>query len=340
MTPSKLNGHGGIDLTRRTVLKAAALAGLTAGSTTAAAAASHPPGGDVTRAANSPSTYPDVIPLPNGFQPEGIATGNGDVFFVGSLDTGVIYRGRLRTGEGAVLTDPVAGRVAVGLSHDARTNALFVAGGATGAAYVYHAGNGEPLGDYELTPAGSFVNDVVVTRQAAYFTDSFRPVYYRVPLAPDGALPEQSAVEEVSLGGDFQFVSGFNANGIDATPDGKHLFVVNSSTGLLYRVAPASGEATEVDLGGDTLPNGDGILLDGRTLFVVQNQLDQIAVVQLAPDGTAGDLLGVITDDAFDVPTTVAAFGNALYAVNARFGVADPGNADYDVVRVSKEADS
>jgi hypothetical protein len=37
--------------------------------------------------------------------------------------------------------------------------------------------------------------------------------------------------------------------------------------------------------------------------------------------------------------TTVAEFGNSLYAVNARFGIPDPGEADYDVVGVPKRSE-
>jgi sugar lactone lactonase YvrE len=181
------------------------------------------------------------------------------------------------------------------------------------------------------------VNDVVVTREAAYFTDSAKPSVYRLPLGPGGRLPGTGDATTLELGDDFEFVSGeFNANGIDATPDGEYLLVVNTTTGLLYRVDPATGEATEVDLGGASLTNGDGILLDGRTLYVVRNSLNQIAVVDLDAAATSGEVVGTITDPDFDVPTTVAAFGDALYAVNARFGTPPGPDTAYDVVRVSK----
>lgn len=111
---------------------------------------------------------------------------------------------------------------------------------------------------------------------------------------------------------------------------------MNSTTGLLYKVDPESGEATEIDLGGETVTNGDGILLDGKTLYVVRNRNNLIAEIDLKSDATAGDVVDEITDEAFDVSTTVAEFGNDLYAVNARFGVDNPDSAEYDVVRVSK----
>src|SRR5574341_1743139 len=63
--------------------------------------------------------FPEVIALPNGFAPEGIALGRGSRFFVGSLVDGRIFAGDLRTGQGAVLVPAQAGRIAVGMSFDA-----------------------------------------------------------------------------------------------------------------------------------------------------------------------------------------------------------------------------
>jgi len=310
-------------------------------------------------AAAPAGTFPKIIPLPNGFQPEGIAVGRGTEFFVGSLGRlgedgvtltgGAIYRGDLRTGQGAILVPAQEGRTAVGLTVDRRTNYLFVAGGPFGTGYVYDAKTGVLVADYQLTTTPflqTLVNDVVVTRDAAYFTDSFRPFLYRVPLGPGGTLPDQSAVEEIPLGGDFVFLPGaFNANGIAATPNGKWLVLVHSNLGALYRVDPATGEATQIDLGAAAVPSGDGLLLDGRTLYVVQNFFNQIAVVQLDPQLSTGTVERIITDPNFRVPTTIGEFGAALYAVNARFDVAPPpfpGNPpadpslEFEVVRVPK----
>jgi sugar lactone lactonase YvrE len=283
--------------------------------------------------------FPDVIPLPTGFQPEGIATGGGTTFFAGSLATGAVVKGDLRTGQTEMLVPPQAGRVAVGLAYDARTDALYVAGGPTGAAYVYNAATGAEIAEIQLAAGGSFVNDVIVTRDAVYFTDSFLPTLYTVPLAGSGA-PSGTATA-LPLTGEFAFVpGGFNANGIEAAPDGTWLIVVNSTTGALYRVDPATGEASQIALDGEPVVQGDGLLLAGRTLYVVQNRKAQIAVIDLAPDWLSGTVAATITNaDAggrFRVPTTVAAFGNDLYAVNARFGVADPSKAAYEVVRVPR----
>ncbi|HET9588105.1 MAG TPA: hypothetical protein VFO91_04905 [Anaerolineales bacterium] len=280
--------------------------------------------------------FPEVIPLPDGFQPEGIAAGNGTTFFVGSIPTGSIYRGDLQTGEGELLVEFTEedDRAAIGLKFDSRTGLLFVAGGPTGNAYVYDAETGETIAEIELTTEeATFVNDVVVTRNAAYFTDSAQPVLYKVPLENNGELPETPDVEVLDLGGDFEFTEGeFNANGIAATRNGKWLIIVNSFEGALYRVDPETGEATRIELEGGDVSRGDGILLLGEDLYVVQNFLNQVAEVELNERFTAGDIERTIMNDAFRIPTTIAGFGNTLCAVNARFDTEPAPDTEYEVV--------
>jgi sugar lactone lactonase YvrE len=276
--------------------------------------------------------YPDTIRLPDGFQPEGIAIA-GNTFFVGSIPTGAIYRGSLRSGEGAILVPGGEGKAAIGV--DADRGRLFVAGGPTGKAFVYSTRSGRELATYQLTTAATFVNDVVVTRSAAWFTDSVNQVLYRVALGPGGRLGGQSAVQTIPLTGDLVYTTGFNANGIDATRNGKTLVVVQSNTGKLFTASPA-GVTREIDLGGGSVPNGDGILLDGRTLYVVQNRDNKIARIAVDRRLDAGRILGYLTDPDFDVPTTIDDHGQRLYAVNARFGTPPTPSTRYDVVQVRK----
>jgi hypothetical protein len=289
-------------------------------------------------AARPQPPFPDLIPLPNGSSPEGIAIGRGTNFYAGSLADGSVFAGDLRTGRGGVLVPPQDGRIAVGMDVDERSNYLFVAGGPAGAAYVYDLADGSGLATYQLTtePA-TFVNDVILTREAAYFSDSFRPYFYKVPLGPGGALPDPADVQEIALGAGFDFEPGqFNANGIEATANGRHLILVNSFFGSLYRVDPHTGAANQIDLGNGAVPSGDGLLRDGQTLYVVQNFLNQIAVVRLAPDLSRGTVIDTITDPAFRIPTTADDFGNTLYAVNARFDTPPGPNVEYEVVAVPK----
>jgi sugar lactone lactonase YvrE len=282
-------------------------------------------------AAAAPS-YPSTIALPRAFQPEGISI-RANTFYVGSIPTGSIYRGNLRTGTGSVCIQRT-GRAAIGVEVDNR-NRLFVAGGPTGKAFVYNTRTAADLATYDLAPG--FINDVVVTRTGAYFTNSARAELYRIPIGSGGRLG--STVQTIPLQPPYLQAAGFNANGIDATRNGRWLVIVQSNTGKLYRVDPRTGATTEIALGGESVPNGDGILLDGRTLYVVQNQLNQIAVIRVNSSLTSGRVVTRITDPRFAVPTTIDDLGRRLYAVNARFG-SPPATTDYQVVQVRKPTGS
>ncbi|NYG54288.1 superoxide dismutase [Nocardioides perillae] len=278
--------------------------------------------------------FPDRIELPDGFQPEGITVGRGATAFFGSRADGDVYRVDLRTGEGRTISQG-PGTPSVGLKVDQRCR-VFVAGGPAGDARVVDGRTGELLASYRLAPAGSptFVNDVVLTEDTVWLTDSQSPVLYALPLGPGGALPAEPV--RVPLGGEWQQGTGFGANGLTETPDGSALLVVNSGTGLLYRVDPVTGEATQVDLGGARLTNGDGLLLEGTTLYAVLNRQEQVAVVELSADGTSGEVVRTLTDDDFDVPTTVARFGGSLYLPNARFSTPPTPTTEYWVTRIDR----
>jgi sugar lactone lactonase YvrE len=278
----------------------------------------------------------DVIPLPTGFQPEGIAA-KGDTFYTGSLATGAIWRGSLRTGQGIQLVPPQSGREALGLKVVA--GRLWVAGGDTGQAYVYDARTGAPLAVYALAdPADgpTFINDVAVTRDAAWFTDSNRAALYRVPIGDRGAPGPQGGVQTLALTGDFVLQAGFNANGIVATHDGRWLVIVQTNTGQLFRVDARTGVSDRIELQGGDVAAGDGMLLLGRRLYVVQNGLNQVAVVRLDGQLTSGRVTARITDGDFDVPTTIAKGRKGLWVVNARFGV-DPTGATYTIALVPRQ---
>src|SRR5688572_12730825 len=115
--------------------------------------------------------FPKSIPLPEDFAPEGIAVGYGHQFYAGSLTLGDVYAGSLRSGEGSVLVDAPPGRSAAGLKVDESHGWLVVAGGPTGHGYVYDARDGSEVANLTLTTAAAtLVNDVVVTRNALWFT--------------------------------------------------------------------------------------------------------------------------------------------------------------------------
>jgi outer membrane protein assembly factor BamB len=295
-------------------------------------------------------TFPKIILLPNGWQPEGITSGSGMSFYVGSLANGAIYAGDFGTGRGNVLVPGQPGLMTMGMYVDERSNALFVAGGVGGQGRVYDASTGTLLRTYQFqdmsnaAPLSTLINDVILTHEAAYFTDSFAAFLYRVPLGPDGALPDQSAMTRIPLSGDFvqvpqspQAPGGFvlNSNGIEATSNSEWLVIVQTVTGGLFRVDPRTGATKLIDLGGATLPMGDGLLLADSRLYAVQNSAN-IAVVNLNSDLTSGTIERIISDPAFRVPSTITSLGDALYVVNARFDTNPGPDVDYDIVKVSK----
>lgn len=290
-------------------------------------------------------SFPKTIPLPDGFAPEGITLGDGPTAYVGSLWDGSIYAADLRTGAGRILVTGSFGELlAVGLDFDKRSKYWFVAGGLTGDGRVYDTKTGQLID--RLFFGGLFTNDVVVTRKAAYFTDSLIPRIYKVPLTSKGV--PSSAFETLLLHGDWEDadpVPGeivINANGIVATANSRTLIVVNYATGRLYNVDPDTGFATEINLGGNIVPYGDGLVLRGKTLYVVQNFFNRIVVFRLSRDYSAATLTGYLTDADFRIPATADLFGSWLYAVNARFdvcppGVCNPAGLDFDIVRVDQK---
>ncbi|HSU36626.1 MAG TPA: superoxide dismutase [Propionibacteriaceae bacterium] len=291
----------------------------------------------VTPAQARPS-YPDEITLPVGFRPEGIAIGKAPFAYLGSLADGDIYRVNLRTGKGRVISEGGgATKPSVGLKID-RRGLLYVAGGVSGEGRVINSRTGRLLATYPFASGATFVNDVVLTRRAAWFTDSQQPVLYRVARNHHGKRLANARVTKLPLVGDWVQAPGeFGANGIVETPNHRALLVVRTRTGQLFRVNKGTGVAKPVDLGGVSVLNGDGLLLRGRTLYVVQNQDNKVTVFKLNRRGTEGRLVKTLTDPDFDVPTTVASYRDSLYLPNARFGqVPDPAAADYSINRVDR----
>ena len=286
--------------------------------------------------ASSASGFPDRIDLPDGFLPEGISIGRdgGPVAYFGSRADGDLYRADLRTGEGEVFSQG-PGTASVGLKVD-RAGRIFVAGGPSGTGRAVDAATGEVLATYPFTTGESFVNDVLLTDVAAWFTDSRQAQLYRLPTA-GGELPRPGEVDRLPLTGEWvQAAPGTNsANGIASTPDGDALIVMNASEATLFRVDPATGEAARVDLGGVPMTNGDGLLLVGSTLYVVQNRLNRVAVIQLDRRGTSGVVTDHLTSGDFNVPTTVARLGESLYLPNAKFD--DPDQIEFWATRIDRD---
>jgi sugar lactone lactonase YvrE len=314
----------GIQVRRRLALTAIGAAVLAfAGGTVATTA---------TAAPASATLLPKTIALPDGYQPEGIAT-KGPTFYIGSLADGRIMRGSVLTGQISPFIPGTAGDATTGL--EIHGNLLFAAGAATGTLKVYDLRTGRKLAERRVAPVGeSFINDVAVIDNAAYFTDSNKAQLYVLPFSNSGGHGTRFGAVRVLPTPGITIAAGFNANGIETTPNRKALLVIQSNTGILFRVSPRTGAATPVNAGGADLTNGDGLLRRGTTLFVVRNVNNLIVELTLNASGTTGRVVRTITDPTFDTPATIAPFGPFLYAANGRFTTPPTPTTPYHVSRV------
>jgi hypothetical protein len=305
--------------------------------------------------------WPEAIAMPTGWEGEGIELGKGHEFFVGANSfsslfgpysvswlAGAIYKGNLRTGVGDYLVSPT-GKSASGLSYDPRTDYLYAATGygdfTDMGVSVYVASCGDVFSEITFGD-GIVINDCLVTRTGVYCTDSINPDLYKVVLGKGGRLPSNPVVEVIPMP-DFGMVPGFNANGLVGDFDGKQLVIVNITSGVLYLVDTASGEASPLEIEGaeQLFPDGDGLYLNGRTLYILQNFSNKIAVVQLWEDLSGGEFIKNIPGEGepnpLRVATTIIGFGDSIYAINTNFfdwlvGGTPPAEVQSHVVRLRK----
>jgi hypothetical protein len=290
----------------------------------AASAATPAVAGPATHAYAADRRLLDSVALPVNFAPEGIAKGEGATFYAASLVTGDIYRGNLRTGKGEILVNAPVGGEAVGMKADEADHLLFVCGGTTGTAHVYNSRTGALVAQYRFAPNGTaLVNDVVLTAHGAYFTDSYNPDIYEIPIGPFGRL---GRAVTIPLSGPVAAFSknGLNLNGIAATADGNTLIVNNTVLDKLFTVNPVTGASAAINVAGLIPDSMDGMLLEGSSLWVVENTANTVIRVTLSHDLSSGTITSTITSSLFDDPTTVAKYGNELALPNGRYNLGLP----------------
>lgn len=274
---------------------------------------------------------PDVFP-------EGVATDRRH-FYVGSTTDGTIYRGRL---SGKVARPFLLGNAdrsqAIGLAVDA--GKLFVAGGMTGKVFVYNIRSKRLIGSFVVPNPGdpTFVNDLDVAPDGSvYVTDSFRPTLFRIdPGDYRNTSPQTLTVFRDFTGTVLPQLPGFNLNGVVATPNGKFLILANSAAESLYRVRLRDKQVREIGLP-HTPVAGDGLVLLGRRLYVVERQGDigLLVKVRLNSRFSSGHVLSRTTYPSFNDPTTAAFARGRLLVVNSQFGERSAG-VDPDPFTVSK----
>jgi Cu-Zn family superoxide dismutase len=266
-------------------------------------------------AAALPQEY--ALPGPAVF-PEGITTQPGSQrFYVSSTGDGTIFRGRLDRPNTRVFLPPgVHGRTTAACLRATRTR-LVVAGGLTGLIFVYDLRT-KRLVRRLSTGTGGLLNDVAITPKGdAYLTDSQRGLVFRVP----ARLLRKRSGKVRALTPTYRLAQtpvGSFANGI--VPAGRrYLLVVGTTTGVLARIDLRTGRVQAVNLGGATLPGGDGMARSGRTLYVV-NAASRVTEVRLAANWLSGQVRKHITSPRFRFPTTVAIAGRRLLVVNSQYG--------------------
>jgi sugar lactone lactonase YvrE len=259
-----------------------------------------------------------VLPPPTQF-PEGVAYDErSERYFVSSQSNGAILRGDLDKASASLLAPPGdAGRTSAnGLDLDRKGRALWVATGQLGRVDVLRPSTGTTLRSFTMAP-GSYANDVAVTRRATFVTDSLLPTLWRVRHdAPAGRARPWLDLRSTPL----TYAAGFNLNGIEATRDGRWLVAVQSNTGRLWRISTRTRSVREIVLSaGGPMTAGDGLVLRGRTLWVVRNALGEIAKIRLTGRLTRGRVIATTTDPSLRFPTTADIAKGRMLVVNSQF---------------------
>jgi sugar lactone lactonase YvrE len=272
-----------------------------------------------------------VIVLPGAMSAEGITAAGGGDYYTGDLIAGTIFRENLGRGTAERFIEAPPGVMAAGVDFDRRHDLLFVAGAMGGKAYVYNVRTKAKVADFTFgDPQTSYVNDVVVTPQGAWFTDSYHPQLFFVPVVA-GRLgtPRTVALSGPGAGGS---PGNFFMNDIIATPSGDTLLVAATTSGKVYKIDPRTGVSTEI--AGVNAPSVVSLVLEGHRLWAVQLD-DKITRWCLNGDLSHGTAAGTITDPLFDQPVSAIKVGTHLAVVNSHiYSGYPPTSPTYEVLVV------
>ena len=258
--------------------------------------------------------------------PEGIAYDEkDDAAFAGSMETQAIGRVSLDRNESRVVSP--AGALFPdmhGLTVD-DAGRLWVAGGRSGQIAVLDSRTGRILKRFQtpVDPA-PLINDVAVVGSSAYFTDTWRPTLFRITFKGNQFSEPEPWLQ--FKGTSLEYTEGANLNGIAGTTDGRYLIVVQTNTGRLFRVGVADKSVTPVDL--EAIPSGDGLVLDGRRVYLLRPTELEIVTIQLSEDLTKGSIISRFTNAALKSPTTAVKAGDRLLVVNSQLNRRSTKNPD------------
>jgi superoxide dismutase, Cu-Zn family len=236
----------------------------------------------------TPTVVQERFIVPGGATyPEGIALApDASAVFTGSSNDGTIYKVPLDGSETQIFSlGGSPGRTAALGMKVAANGKLLVAGGASGMVAILDTTTGmtlKVLRTLEAPP--SYLNDLTVTSDGTvYVTDSFRPMLYRFNVNDTGSILEPWLDLSTTP---IEYQPGqINLNGIVSSPDGEYLVTVQLATGQLWHIDTATQAVTPVQLE-QPLTGGAGLVLTGNTLYVIQNSLKQISILELSKDYT------------------------------------------------------
>jgi sugar lactone lactonase YvrE len=257
--------------------------------------------------------------------PEGIAYDERTQrVFVSSTTNGTVFAGDVSDETLATFLPPGGdGRTtATGLEVDNEGH-LFVAGGGTGLMFVYDASTGALISKLSGGSSPTFINDFAVDKDGnVYATDSQSPIIYR--LVPNGS--GYTLERWLPLAGTpIVYTAGFNLNGIVTSANGKYLYTIQTNTGRLFRIEIATKEIVQLDVGGATFPNGDGLWLRGNSLYVLQNQQERITELSVQQNQARATIVSQTTDESFMFPTSLVIARGQFLVVNSQFDRRGPG---------------
>ena len=268
-----------------------------------------------------------VLALPDAAAyPEGIAAApDGRTLYTTNAVTGAVFAIDVASGKVTAAGDPfgiapgaesTAPLRSLGAKVDGRGR-LWVAGGTTGSMHLFDLASKTTVATFTTPGTGGFINDVVLTPEAAYFTDTRRPMLWRVPA---GANADAALEPWISFAGTaLEYTDGANLNGIAATPDGRYLIVVQMAAGKLFRIDTRAREVARIDAGSELLTLGDGLILDGRRLYLVRQGAGEIVALDLGADFLTAKVVKRITPAQLAWPATAALVGDRLFVANSQF---------------------
>jgi hypothetical protein len=282
-----------------------------------------------------------LAPLPDGYKPEGIASDGGSGFFVCSV-RGRVWHHNLATKQGSpVVGSEVSAPILAltGLKYCPQQRALFLAGAMHARGYIFYlkqASNGTFSVTRRVTikfPPGSYVNDVALGPQQAFFSDSWNPKLHAIPRFPNGSAPYPQLTTYTLVGMPPAPPPLLASNGLAVLPADNSSSSRNTTTvviahwasGGLYTVQLQQGRATTQAVAVPTTIAGrrsglDGVITQGRrTVYVGDNLNNRVIQYRLSPDLRSANVSCVIASRSFDGTGTVALAHGRLWATNMRF---------------------